>query len=126
MKSQTTQDDFLNYEQFALAVSVRLQQYRLNAKLSQRDMANIIGVSKTYLSNIERGKTKLPAYILNAYCHILHIAPETFLDFKYKDGGLEADILKSMEHLSLMQKETIRTMVKALEAENLEKQHSSA
>lgn len=126
MKPQTTKDDFLNYEQFALEVSVRLQQYRLNAKLSQRDMANIIGVSKTYISNIERGKTKLPAYILNAYCHILHIAPETILDFKYKDGDLESDILKSIEQLNPMQKETIRTLVKALENENIEKQSSES
>lgn len=121
MKNIPRENNFLDYDDFANKVSVRMQQYRLKAKLSQRDIANIIGVSKTYISNIERGKTKIPAYILNAYCYILHISPDTLLNYTYGEKDLETDILKNLEQLSPYQKETIRTMVKVLAEENQKK-----
>lgn len=121
MIDNTKEDKFLDYDDFALKLSVRAQQYRLQANLSQRDMANKIGVSKTYISNIERGKTKMPAFIMNAYCHILHISPDTITDYRYGDSDIETDILKSLEHLTMEQKKIIRTMVKALETEQIAK-----
>ena len=111
---------YLEYEEFAREVSVRMQEQRIQKKISQSEMAKKIGTSKAYISNIENGKTKCPAYILNAYCRILSVSPETLLLFTL-DNSIEKEIMDAVNLLSIDEKRTVCTMVKSLVVEKQRK-----
>lgn len=66
-RKNTILDSLFEKDAFAYMIPARMQNYRANANITQKTMAEKLGVSKTYISNIERGKTKLPADILLGY-----------------------------------------------------------
>jgi transcriptional regulator with XRE-family HTH domain len=68
-------------KKFKIEVPTRMQTLRANAKITQKQMAERLGVTKTYISNLERGVTKLPAHILYSYCEILHVSPNKMLGY---------------------------------------------
>ena len=48
----------------------QLRQFRIRSGLSQKDIADILKLTPTYISNIENGKTKLNLFMLIAYSRI--------------------------------------------------------
>lgn len=56
------------------AIGKRIRENRLKKKLSQADLAEIIGVSTPHISNVERGKTKVSLPKLIAIANALDIS----------------------------------------------------
>ena len=49
---------------------VTLAAARVAAGYSQEELANILGVSRVLVTNLETGKTKLKPFYLYAICHV--------------------------------------------------------
>lgn len=55
-----------------------LQYYRRNAKLTQREMAKLTGLSKNYISAVERGINTINSSALLIYMKVCNIPLEAF------------------------------------------------
>lgn len=73
------------YERFELAFIQRLVMRRKFLRLSQQDMADRLGCSKTHVCNIENANTKISAYHLMKWCSILNISPSDALGYRSDD-----------------------------------------
>lgn len=67
--------------EFEFEIPARMQTLRYR-KFTQKEMAKLLDVSKTYISNLERGKTTIPARILLAYCRILGVSPNYMFGYE--------------------------------------------
>ena len=61
-------------------IGVRLKQARLNKKITQEKLAEIIDVSVTYISRIERGSTNINLKRLSQICDILDVSEGEILN----------------------------------------------
>lgn len=52
-----------------------LRAFRLDAGLTQRQLAEMLGTSSDYLSLIERGKRPVPAYVAKAFETVCNVVP---------------------------------------------------
>ena len=100
---------------FKYKIPYRMQETRSNAHISQKQMAQLLGVSKTYISNIENGRTKLPADILLGYCKILKVPPEHFLKYTGDNPELPEGYLALSEEAKAL----IREMITLLNQQSL-------
>lgn len=66
----------LNYS----IIGVRLKQARLNKKITQEKLAEILDVSVAYISRIERGSTNLNLRRLSELCDILEVSEGEILN----------------------------------------------
>lgn len=66
----------LNYS----IIGVRLKQARLNKKITQEQLAEILDVSVTYISRIERGSTTINLKRLSEICDILEVTEGEILN----------------------------------------------
>lgn len=105
----------MDYENFSRTVSTKMQNLRANAGITQKDMAKQLNVSKTYISNIERGITKLPAYLLLQYCEILHVSPNKVIGYEMDDAE---QILDDIHSLSELQIHIIKDIIKEFKKNN--------
>lgn len=105
----------LDYKDFTMKVSTKMQTYRNKNGLTQKQMAKKLGVSTTYISNIERGKNKLPAYILYQYCDILGITPNKMMEYEMDDSE---KILDDIQGLTELQQSIIKGTLKEFRKNN--------
>ncbi len=70
------------YEKFETAFIARLVTYRRAMGLSQKDMSERLGCSKTHVCNIENGHTKISGYLLMKWCYVLNISPSEMLGYR--------------------------------------------
>lgn len=61
-------------------IGVRLKQARLNKKITQEKLAEILDVSVTYISRIERGSTNINLKRLSELCDILGVTEGEILN----------------------------------------------
>ena len=110
---EKTDEEKFNEEQirdktdFVRTLSYNMQIMRKKLGFTQRYMAEQIGVSVNYISNVERGKTEITAYIVQKYCDLLGLTPNQIYNedtnrIKISDS-LNDNILKpvSYTHLTL-------------------------
>lgn len=60
-------------------VGLRIGQRRREKKLTQKEIAETIGVTDKYISNIETGKRNVNLELLSEFCEILDVTPDYFL-----------------------------------------------
>lgn len=89
-------------ETFQYRLGSRLQVYRLKKNYTQEQLAAYCGVTKTYISNIENGKTKQPASIVKDYCECLKVPVEEMLNLYIVPGNESS---AKIEMLSKMMQE---------------------
>lgn len=65
----------MNYE-----IGARIAKYRKAKNLSQRELAKLIGVSNTRVSNWEQGTHRPDVDILSDICNVLDVSPSELLD----------------------------------------------
>ena len=58
----------------------RIRKYREDRKLSQKELAELIGVSNSRVSNWEQGINRPDANILAEICRALQVSPSELLD----------------------------------------------
>lgn len=66
----------LNYS----IIGVRLKQARLNKKITQEQLAEMLEVSVAYISRIERGSTNINLKRLSEICHVLEVSEGEILN----------------------------------------------
>ncbi len=107
-------------DKFKYLVPYRMQTYRRSQGITQAEMAKRIGVTQTYISNIERGITKLPAHILDEYCNILDIPADQFLSPEEGNVGngatILADIISEVKGLTDEEQRYVYRLIKGLKA----------
>lgn len=79
-----------NEVQYYHELGRRIQRARLRQKLTQENLATLIGLSRTSMVNIERGRQKVLAHTLVRLAHALHmelsdLAQESKEDFKIEE-----------------------------------------
>ena len=73
-------------------IGSRIRKYRENKGLSQKDLADLIGVSNSRISNWEQGINRPNADIVADICKALNISPSELLDVQ-----LSTDVLTEQE-----------------------------
>ena len=61
-------------------MKLRLKPIRKAARLTQQQLADSIGVSKSYVSEIESGKKQINGKLLDAFSQALHCSPCALID----------------------------------------------
>lgn len=63
----------------------RIRKYREDRKISQKQLAELIGVSNSRVSNWEQGINRPDADILAELCRALQVSPSELLDVHLSD-----------------------------------------
>ncbi len=66
----------------------RIRKYRDDRGLSQKELADMIGVSNSRVSNWEQGINRPDADILANICRALNVSPSELLDVRLAPGDL--------------------------------------
>ena len=97
-------------------IGKRIQATRMEHKISQKEMADILGISMNYISRLENGKTKIDLKTFMKICDFLNISIYDVLNEKsdhiirYMDKELYELIIKC----NLEKQKFIYHMVKLL------------
>ncbi len=78
-------------------IGKRIRQYREARKLTQKELAERLGISNTRVSNWEQGLNRPDADILAALCRVLHISPSELLDVHLSGDELTANERRILE-----------------------------
>lgn len=71
-------------------IGSRIRKYREERGLSQKQLAELIGVKNSRVSNWEQGLNRPDADILAALCRALQVSPSELLDVRLVDDELNA------------------------------------
>lgn len=71
-------------------IGSRIRRYREERCLSQKQLAELIGVKNSRVSNWEQGLNRPDADILAALCRALQVSPSELLDVRLVDDELNA------------------------------------
>lgn len=63
-------------------IGTRIRKYREKAGISQKELAGLIGVSNSRISNWEQGINRPDADILAELCRALNVSPSELLDVR--------------------------------------------
>ncbi len=86
------------FEQENEKMGKRLQDYRVSLKITQKEVAAACGLSKNYISAVERGAHKVTLQTLIGYCRILNRTPNELLGMGEEEIIPElVNILKEMD-----------------------------
>ncbi len=69
-------------------IGKRIRKYREDRKLSQKDLADMIGVSNSRISNWEKGINRPDADMLADLCRALKVSPSELLDVRLSTDEL--------------------------------------
>ena len=69
-------------------IGARIRKYREDRGYSQKELAELIGVSNSRISNWEQGVNRPDADILVDLCKTLNVSPSELLDVHLKDDEL--------------------------------------
>lgn len=90
-------------------------------RISQKEMAEKLGTSVTYISNIECGKTTIPAWLLDMYCKVLEVTPNDMLNFGIESESIAAEIADIVRLLPKEQQDAVKNIVDTLRDANINK-----
>lgn len=79
-------------------LGARIRKYREEQKLSQKELAALIGVSNSRVSNWEQGINRPDADILADICRALNVSPSELLNVHLSDdelSGQERKLLRA-------------------------------
>ena len=88
-------------------IGTRIRKYREERKLSQKDLANLIGISNSRISNWEQGVNRPDADMLADICRALNVSPSELLDVHLCEDELtdkERKIIQSYRTKTDLQK----------------------
>lgn len=69
-------------------IGIRIRKYRELRGLSQKDLADLIGVSNSRVSNWEQGINRPNADIISDLCKALDVSPSELLDIQISTDNL--------------------------------------
>lgn len=69
----------ISQDQLYSFIGEQLKNHRETQDRKQQDVADAIGLERTSITNIERGKQKLPIHVLFNICEVLGVSPTEVL-----------------------------------------------
>lgn len=87
-------------------IGSRIRKYRDLRGLSQKQLAEMIGVSNSRVSNWEQGINRPDANILAAICNVLDVSPSDMLDIRTSSDNItekERELLRAYRKKTEMQ-----------------------
>jgi len=69
-------------------IGIRIRKYRELRELSQKELADLIGVSNSRVSNWEQGINRPNADIISDLCKALDVSPSELLDIQISTDNL--------------------------------------
>ena len=87
-------------------IGSRIRKYREMRGLSQKQLAEMIGVSNSRVSNWEQGINRPDANILAAICNVLDVSPSDMLDIRTSSDNItekERELLRAYREKTEMQ-----------------------
>ena len=94
--------------------SQRLSKLRINKGVSARDISLSIGLSPSYINNIETGISYPSMTTFFYICEFLNITPMEFFDFESVNPAKEHELLLAAKGLDSKQLETLIDLAKGL------------
>lgn len=67
-------------ENIKLAFGLRVKELRLEKGLSQEKLANLAGVDRTYMTQVENGKRNISIENIKKICGALNVSMKNFFD----------------------------------------------
>ena len=103
----------LNFER----IGKKIKEVRLEKKLTQEYIADIVDVNTSHISNIENNRVKISLTTLVNVCNALGVTVDSILADEYKEPAsiLEQEILHELRFCSLETQKQILKIVKALQ-----------
>lgn len=97
-----------------LKIGLALKSCRKYAKVTQQELADKTGVSKNYISALERGLHKMTVNNLIDFCAALDITPNELLGYRIDDSA-SAELISLIDGLSKENYEKAITIIKLLQ-----------
>ncbi len=76
-----------------------MRDARKKRGITQKEIAELIGVKPDYIRRVEKNKVKTPAYVVYRYCQILRVPPEVFFKTDIKENDAARWITDALPHL---------------------------
>ena len=100
--------EFLEYEEYLEFFAMRIAKLRTAKNVSAREMSLSIGLSRSYITQIERKKSLPSMLSFLKICEYLEISPKAFFD----DGMENPEMLtKLFEKLKLLESQELESVV---------------
>lgn len=96
----------INYQNIGL----RIGQRRRELKITQKEIAETIGVTDKYISNLETGKRNVNLELIAQFCEILNVTPDYFLLGNIKKD-IDSNIIDELKLCSENDKSLICSIV---------------
>lgn len=85
-------------QEFKKALGKKIQKFRKNKKLTQENLAELIGIEVPSLSNIETGKYAPSIDTLQKLSEVLEVKPWEFYYFEeLSDSEMKNEIIKALD-----------------------------
>ena len=100
-----------------LKIGLALKSCREYAKLTQQELANRTGVSKNYISALERGLHKMTVNNLLDFCIALNVTPNELLGYRIDEDDHDdhTELISLINGLSKENYEKAVTIIKLLQ-----------
>ena len=95
-------------------IGERVRQARLAKHMSQMDLAEAIGMSVSFISNIEVGKQAMNIRVLIAISDVLNVSADWLLRNPTELDVTVDEIVKELENCSPRERETILKLVQTM------------
>lgn len=94
----------------------KIKEVRLNKKITQEKLAEMVGCNTSHISNIENNYTKLSLNVLLAIANSLDVSIDYLLSNQYTDpaSALDNEILRAVRNCSIEKKGRILKMIEIL------------
>ncbi|MGO5231969.1 helix-turn-helix domain-containing protein [Thermoguttaceae bacterium LCP21S3_D4] len=102
----------INYQKLGL----KIKELRINRGLTQDNLADIVGVNTSHISNIENNHTKVSLNVLLAITNALNTSIDYLLSEQYENSSLALDneILRALKDCDDKKKKQILKMIEIL------------
>lgn len=94
-------------------IGPRLKQRRKEMRIKQTEMAKELGVSQTYLSNIEGGRTNCSITLFVDICNYLNVTPDYLMLGNMRGNRASIDIIDEWKMCSSEEIATVKKIVDA-------------
>ncbi|MGB6298877.1 MAG: helix-turn-helix domain-containing protein [Rivularia sp. (in: cyanobacteria)] len=100
-------------QEFYLEVGNRVRQARQKIGMSQEALASLVSLTRTSVTNIEKGRQKFLVHTLMDLASALQVEPETLLP--NKQDNLETELDDLLKNHSLEEQDWVKAVVTSVE-----------
>jgi len=97
-------------------LGTRVKELRIAKKMTQEQLAELVGCNTSHISNIENSYTKASLNVLLAIANKLDTSVDSLLAEQYQDSSdlLMKEIIESVKYLDVESKKKLLTIIKVI------------